>query len=62
MRCLRVALPDRRAVGGVTFTEDLLDMLAEEGEIQQVGERYSGWMQPILPEISACAPPTRTPS
>ncbi len=50
LRCAAFELPFQTGeqFGGVAFTEDLLEMLAEEGEIQQVGERYF-WMDAAYP-------------
>ena len=42
LRCAAFELPFRTGemFGGVAFTEDLLRMLAEEGEVQQAGDRW----------------------
>ncbi|MCO6449219.1 MAG: DEAD/DEAH box helicase [Caldilineales bacterium] len=55
LRCAAFELPFQAGeqFGGVQFTAELLDMLAEEGEIQQAGERYF-WTDSAYPaaEIS----------
>ena len=53
LRCAAFELPFRTGemFGGVAFTEDLLRMLAEEGEVQQAGERWY-WMDSAYPAQS----------
>ncbi|NOZ48565.1 MAG: DEAD/DEAH box helicase [Chloroflexi bacterium] len=55
LRCAAFELPFRQGelFGRVAFTEALLQMLAEEGELQQAGDRWY-WMQSAYPaqEIS----------
>ncbi len=50
LRCAAFELPFQAGeqFGGVAFTEDLLEMLAEQGELQQAGERYF-WMDAAYP-------------
>ena len=50
LRCAAFELPFRRgeAFGRFAFTEEILDMLAEEGEVQQAGDRWF-WMSESYP-------------